>query len=235
MTNLRTWLFRTSDELQVVLRLPAFHLITLDAKECKGQERRTTMRTRSSTHIIILAQPKEFANLSRPLGPQSLRQHLVRESRHLILTLLHHAQRQHGQIHRRNAPPHTLPLSLPSPPGPIAAVTRTQQQADSGRMHDALLHRETLLVVAAGDLEDVAFEFGTDAVAFDFLAHALVHEAAEFALVFDLDEFLGAVGWVGDVELHLDGGGWGVKMMEVVGGKRSDVELDFRLARVCAS
>lgn len=181
----------------------------------KEEERGTTMRTRSSTHIIILAQAKELANLSRPLGPQSLRQHLIRESRHLILPLLHHTQRQHRQIHRRNAPPHTLPLSLPGPPGPVAAVSRTQQQADSSRMHNALLHGETLLVVAAGDLEDVAFEFGADAVAFDFLAHALVHEAAEFAVVFDIDELLGAVGWVGDVELHLDGGGWGVKMMEV--------------------
>ena len=102
-------------------------------------------------------------------------------------------------------------------------------------MHDTLLHRKALLVVAAGDFEDVAFEFGTDAVASDFLAHAFVHEGAEFAFVFDLDEFLGAVGWVGDVELHLDGGGGGVKMMEVVREKRSEVELDFRLARVCAS
>ena len=74
-------------------------------------------------------------------------------------------------------------------------------------MHDALLHRETLLVVAAGDFEDVAFELGGDAVAGDFLAHALVHEAAEFAVVFDLDELLGAVGRVGDVEFHLDGFG----------------------------
>ena len=75
-------------------------------------------------------------------------------------------------------------------------------------MHDTLLHREALFVVAAGDLEDVAFELGRDAVAGDFLAHALLHEAAEFALVFDFDEFLGAVGRVGDVELHPDG--WGV-------------------------
>ena len=73
-------------------------------------------------------------------------------------------------------------------------------------MHDTLLHRKTLLVVAAGDLEDVAFEFRTDAVASDFLAHAFVHEGAEFTFVFDFDEFLGAIGWVGNVELHLDGG-----------------------------
>lgn len=81
-------------------------------------------------------------------------------------------------------------------------------------MHDPLLHREALFVVAAGDLEDVAREFGSDAVAGHFLAHALFHEAAEFALVFDFDEFLGAIGRVGDVEFHLDGwGGLDVKMM----------------------
>ena len=38
------------------------------------------------------------------------------------------------------------------------------------------------------------------------MAHASVHEDAESALVFDFDEFLGAIGGVGDVELHLDGG-----------------------------
>ncbi len=76
-------------------------------------------------------------------------------------------------------------------------------------MHDALLHGEALLVVAAGDLEDVAFELGPDAVARDFLPHAFLHEAAEFALVFDFDELLGAIGRVGDVELHPDSlGGW---------------------------
>ena len=84
-------------------------------------------------------------------------------------------------------------------------------------MHDALLHGETLLIVAAGDFEHVAFEFGGDAVAAHLLAHALVHEAAEFAVVFDFDEFLGAVGGVGDVEFHLDGfgtgGKWDVKMV----------------------
>lgn len=86
-------------------------------------------------------------------------------------------------------------------------MTRAQEQTDPRGVHDPLFHREPLLVVAAGDLEDVAFELRSDAVAFDFLAHALVHEAAQFALVFDFDELLGAVGGVGDVELHLDGFG----------------------------
>lgn len=83
-------------------------------------------------------------------------------------------------------------------------------------MHDSLLHGEALLIVATGDLEYIAFEFGADAVARDFLAHAAVHEDAEFALVFDLNELLGTIGWVGDVELHPDGGRL-VKMGGLVG------------------
>ena len=73
-------------------------------------------------------------------------------------------------------------------------------------MHDTLLHGKALLVVAASDLEDETLELVADAVARDFLAHAAVHEDAEAAIVVDFDELLGAIGGVGDVELH-DGGG----------------------------
>ena len=80
-------------------------------------------------------------------------------------------------------------------------------------MHDALLHRESLLVVTACDFENVAFELGADAVARNFGAHSLVHEDTKFALIFNFDELLRAVGWVGYVELHLDGGYSCIKMM----------------------
>jgi hypothetical protein len=46
-------------------------------------------------------------------------------------------------------------------------------------VHDSLLHGETLLVVAAGDLEDVAFEFVADAVAWDFGAHSVGEEGQQ--------------------------------------------------------
>ena len=49
-----------------------------------------------------------------------------------------------------------------------------EEEAHSCWVHDALLHGETLLVVAAGDFEDVAFEFVADAVAWDFGSHAPV-------------------------------------------------------------
>lgn len=143
--------------------------------------------------------------------------HRIRQPRQLLLSLLHYAQRQHTQIHTHNTTPHTLPLSLPRPPRAVAAVSITQQQSHPSRVHNALLHGEALLVVAARDLEDVAFEFGTEVVTRDLGAHAAVHEYAEFALVFDFDEFLGAVCGVGDVELHLDGG-CGVETVKMGGG-----------------
>ena len=132
--------------------------------------------------------------------------HLIRNPRQLLISLLHDTQRQHAQIHRHDAAAHALSLSLSRTPGSVTAVSVAQQQPHASRVHDSLLHRETLLVVAAGNFEDVAFEFGADAVAGDFVAHAAVHEDAEFALIFDLDELLCTIGRVGDVELHLDGG-----------------------------
>jgi len=70
-------------------------------------------------------------------------------------------------------------------------------------VHDTLLHGETLLVVATGDSEDVSLPLVTDTVTRHLLTHATVHEHAKTALIFDLDELLGAVGWVGNVQLHV--------------------------------
>lgn len=90
-------------------------------------------------------------------------------------------------------------------------MSRRQQQPHAGGVHDTLLHGETLFIVATGDLEDVAGELRAERVGGDFLAHAAVHEDAQFAVILDFDEFLGAVGGIGYVEFHLDGGV--VKMM----------------------
>lgn len=98
-------------------------------------------------------------------------------------------------------------------------MSGAEEQAHAGRVHDALLHGKTLLVVAARDLEDVALVFGTQTVTGNLLSHAVVHEGAQSTLVFDLDQLLRAISRVGYVELHLDrcllGKGDNVKMMMV--------------------
>lgn len=155
------------------------------------------------THIIFFFQSKELPNFRRPLRPQPLRLHLVRQAGDLTLSLFHDSNRQNRQVHPHNAAPNRFPLALAGPAGTVAAVALRQQQTNTGRVHDALLHGETLLVITARDAESVAFELVADAVARDFLAHAPVHEDSELAVVFDLDELLGPVCRIRDVELHL--------------------------------
>ena len=153
-------------------------------------------------HIVVLAQAEEAANLGGPLGAQPLGLHPVRQAGDLAVALAHDGQGQHGQVHADDAAAHALALALAGAARAVARVALAEQQAHARRVHDALLHGEALLVVAAGDAEGVAGELVAHAVARHLLAHAPVHEDAELALLVDLDELLRAIGRVGHVELH---------------------------------
>lgn len=132
--------------------------------------------------------------------------HNVGEAGDVVVTLLDDAESEDREVHADDASADRLPLALTSATGAVAGVASGEEKADTGRVHNTLLHREALLVVAAGDPEDVALELIADAVARNLLSHAALHEDAELALVFNLDQLLGAIVGVRDVELHLDGG-----------------------------
>lgn len=57
-----------------------------------------------------------------------------------------------------------------------------EEKADSASSEDTLHHRETLLVVTAGDLEDVALPFVTEGLGGDLIRDALVVEGADLPL-----------------------------------------------------
>lgn len=122
------------------------------------------------------------------------------------ISLLDDGKSENREVHADDAATDRLSLALTSSAWAVAGVALGEQQSDTGWVKDTLLHWETLLVVAAGDFEDVALELVADAVAWDFSAHLLVHEDTELLLVIDVDQLLGAIGRVGDIELHLDVG-----------------------------
>ncbi len=130
----------------------------------------------------------------------------VGKTRDVGVALLDDGESEDRQVHGDDAAADGLALALTSAAGAVARVAIGEEEPDTGRVHDTLLHRETLLVVSTGDAEDVALELVANGVAGDFLTHAAVHEDAELALVFNLDQLLCAIVGVGDVELHLDGG-----------------------------
>lgn len=132
--------------------------------------------------------------------------HGIGEAGDILVALLDDAKGEDREVHADDASADRLPLALTSATGAVAGVAIGEEEAHTGWVHDTLLHRETLLVVAAGDPEDVALELVADRVARNLSSHAALHEDAELALIFDLDQLLGAIVGVRDVELHLDGG-----------------------------
>lgn len=93
-----------------------------------------------------------------------------------------------------------------------------------GFTYDTLLHGKALLVIAAGDADNlytrvsmhlrlnlfrpsyVALPFITKRVGRNFVAHALFHENTQLSVIVDFDHLLRPIGRVGDVELHLGAG-----------------------------
>jgi hypothetical protein len=162
-------------------------------------------RSYEKTHIIFLAETEEAAELRGTLGTEALGVDGVGDAGDVFVTLLDDAESKDREIHGDDAATDTLPLALSGATGAVAGVALSEKKRHTGRVHNTLLHRETLLVVATGNPEDVALELVADAVTGDLVAHTAVHEDAELALIVNLDQLLCAIVGVGDVELHLDG------------------------------
>merc|ERR1711976_579431 len=122
----------------------------------------------------------------------------------LLLTLLHNDQVEGGEVGADNATADGLAtaLALTAAVAEHAGVTGGHEQPDALVGHDTLAHGETLLVLAAHDLEDVALELLAEGVALDLLGKALVKESTELAVIVNLDLLLGPSHGVGNIELH---------------------------------
>ena len=114
----------------------------------------------------------------------------------LVLTLLHNDQGQDGKIRTDNATPHRFPLPLTVASWSIAGMSLRQQEPNTRRMHNPLLHWKSLLIVSSGDLKDVPLELVTNSVTLDLLTHTLVHENAETTLIVNIDKLLSAMGGI---------------------------------------
>jgi len=153
-------------------------------------------------NIILLAQVEEFPDLGRALGAQSFREDVIGQPGDLRVALLDNDQREDGNVVSNNASTDRLALTLAGTAGTVARVSSGKEELDTVGEEDTLLHWETLLVVTAGDAEDVPLPLVADLVTGDFLAHALLEELAVATLLIDIEELLGAGSGVGDIEFH---------------------------------
>ena len=128
------------------------------------------------THIVFLAETEEPADLGGTLGAEALGVDDVGEAGNLALALFDNSEGENSEVHANDAATDGLSLALTGAAGSVAGVAVGEQESDTGRVHDTLLHRETLLVVAASDAEDVALPLVAEGVAGDFLRDPLVVE-----------------------------------------------------------
>lgn len=77
-----------------------------------------------------------------------------------------------------------------------------QEKSDTVGEQDTLHHGETLLVVTAGDTENVTLPFVSKDVCVDLLRDLLVEEYTESLLIVDVDGLLSPSGGVGNIDLH---------------------------------
>jgi hypothetical protein len=127
-------------------------------------------------HIILLAQVEEFANLRRTLGTETLREDIVGKVGDIVIALLDDDNSKNSNIGSDNTTTNGFAPALASTADAVARVTIREQKAHTMRQHDALLHREPLLVVSTSNTEDVTLPLVTEAVSWDFLAHSLLVE-----------------------------------------------------------
>mmetsp|Transcript_28863 Transcript_28863/g.71984 ORF Transcript_28863/g.71984 Transcript_28863/m.71984 type:complete len:274 (-) Transcript_28863:26-847(-) len=153
-------------------------------------------------HVLVLGQRKELADLVGALGTQAAGLVAVGEAGDVVVALLDHGEGEDTDVGSHDAAADGLALELPFAPGAEAGHALLEEQADSCVGEDALHHGEALLVVAAGDAEDVALELVTQTVARHLSSHALVEEGQELPVILDLHRLLLTIGGVRDVDLH---------------------------------
>jgi hypothetical protein len=89
----------------------------------------------------------------------------------ILLALLDDRKSENREIHSDDATTDGLALTLTGAAGSVARVALAEKETDTSWVHNTLLHWETLLVVTAGNSEDVALEFVTNGVTWDLSSH----------------------------------------------------------------
>lgn len=125
------------------------------------------------TYIVFLGEAEELSDLGGALGTETLWVHNIGDTWELGITLLYNGESENGQVHSDDASTDGFTLTLTGSARTVARVTVREQETDTVWVQDTLLHWETLLVVASGDLEYVALELIANGISWDFSTHSI--------------------------------------------------------------
>lgn len=95
----------------------------------------------------------------------------IGEAGDVLLALLDDGEGNDGEIGTDDAAADRLAPALTGAAGAVARVALGEEEADTVGDNNTLLHRETLLVVATGDAEDITLPLIAERVAGNLSAH----------------------------------------------------------------
>lgn len=153
--------------------------------------------------IVLLAQAEESSDLGSALRSKSLWVDNVGQTGDVGFTLLDNGECKDREIKSNDAASNRLSLALTGSSRSVAGVAFGEEESDTGRDHNTLLHGKALLVIASSDAEDIALPFITKRIAGHFVTHSLVDKNSQLSFVFNFDHFLRPIGRIGNIELHL--------------------------------
>jgi hypothetical protein len=149
--------------------------------------------------VLLLIEGEGLDDVVSPLSAETVGALNVGDSGDFLVALFDNAEEDGGEVGADDAAADGLAFALTSAGGSVALLTykglvdvfdwfiiynekerrpltSSEEDARAGVHQDALLHLEALLVVAAGDSEDVALELFAHDFTIDFLAHSSVVE-----------------------------------------------------------
>jgi hypothetical protein len=125
---------------------------------------------------LLFSTYKELADLGGTLGTETLGNSGISQTSNILLTLLDNNEGEDREVGTNDTTTDRLSLALTGTARTVARVALGEQETNTVRQKDTLLHGETLLVVTTRDAEDVTLELITKGVTRYFLGHALVKE-----------------------------------------------------------
>jgi len=153
-------------------------------------------------HVVLLGQVEELADLGGALGTAHAGHVAVGQPGNVDISFLDDHEGKYGHVAIHDAPTDRLSSALSIATWPVARVALGEQESNASLGQHALLHGESLLVVAAGNADDVALPFVADGVDGDLGAHPLLVEDSDLVLVIDFNEFLSPRLREREVQLH---------------------------------
>lgn len=153
--------------------------------------------------ILLLVKSEGLDNVVSALHAESVGALDVGHTSDLAVTLLGNAEEDRANVGSDDAATDGLAGAFTNAGGLVAGTTLLEEDAGSAVHKDTLLHLETLLVVTAGNSEDVALECLTQDFTVNFLTHSSVKEGTDALFIVNFKLFLATSGWVCNIELHL--------------------------------